>query len=136
MKTRQAVTLLRYQIRRHSRSSRAILAAIDSTLESETGYALEDLRAQNRHSERAGVRQLAMTLARELTDASALEIARHWHRADHNTTLHACRAVHAKCAKDPAFDAHFLKLARRIAAAVTGADLPLAIALPPMPVLP
>lgn len=39
-------------------------------------------------------RQMAMTLAREFTNNSLPAIARHFHRGDHTTVLHAQRAVY------------------------------------------
>jgi chromosomal replication initiation ATPase DnaA len=48
-------------------------------------------------------RQLAMTLARELTSAGLAEIARAFGKKDHMTVSHAVRATHARLETDPTF---------------------------------
>ena len=56
-------------------------------------------------------RQVAMFLARTITERSLPEIGRRFGGRDHTTVLHACRRVAALCEEDPAFaqEVEFLK---------------------------
>lgn len=49
----------------------------------------------------ARARQLAMYLARELTDLSLPELARAFNRRDHTTIMHAIRRVEERTTRDP-----------------------------------
>jgi len=69
------------------------LDAIDRLIEFETGLTLAALRGKSRARRLARPRQLGMWLARMTTSASYPAIARHWHRSDHTTALHAYREV-------------------------------------------
>lgn len=85
-----------------------------------------DLVGPNRARKFSRPRQIAMALARELTQRSMPEIGRQFSR-DHTTVLHAIRRVHYFCATDPEFDRAVERLrsaiARSIVDEITGARL-------------
>lgn len=54
---------------------------------------LSDLKSRRRSKTLVYPRQIAMYLARELTEASYPEIGRHFGGKDHTTIMHACRQV-------------------------------------------
>jgi chromosomal replication initiator protein len=62
---------------------------------------LSDLHAKNRSRNIARPRQLAMALAKELTEMSLPEIGDAFGNRDHTTVLHACRTIAALRVKDP-----------------------------------
>lgn len=62
---------------------------------------LRDLHSPQRSRRVARPRQVAMYLARELTERSLPEIGRRFGGRDHTTVLHACRRIAALCAEDP-----------------------------------
>jgi len=57
---------------------------------------IQDLKARKRTKSVAVPRQIAMFLARELTDFSLLEIGDHFGGRDHTTVLHACGKIEAE----------------------------------------
>lgn len=61
---------------------------------------LSDLHAKSRSRQVARPRQIAMALAKELTDHSLPEIGEAFGGRDHTTVLHACRKVNELTAKD------------------------------------
>ncbi|HHY91744.1 MAG TPA: chromosomal replication initiator protein DnaA [Firmicutes bacterium] len=61
----------------------------------------EDLRAKRRTRTVAGPRQIAMYLARELTDASLPKIGDEFGGRDHTTVLHGCEKIAATLQTDP-----------------------------------
>jgi chromosomal replication initiator protein len=61
---------------------------------------LSDLHAKNRSRNIARPRQLAMALAKELTEMSLPEIGDAFGNRDHTTVLHACRTIAALRVKD------------------------------------
>jgi chromosomal replication initiator protein len=54
---------------------------------------LSDMRAKKRSRTIAYPRQVAMYLARQLTDYSLPEIGEHFGGRDHTTVLHACEKI-------------------------------------------
>ena len=62
----------------------------------------EELLSSSRTARVAWPRQVAMYLARELTDESLPAIGRHFGRRDHTTVIHAVRRAEQKIVKDPA----------------------------------
>ena len=62
---------------------------------------IADLHAKNRARQVARPRQIAMALAKELTDHSLPEIGEAFGGRDHTTVLHACRKIADLTAKDP-----------------------------------
>jgi chromosomal replication initiator protein len=61
---------------------------------------LSDLHAKNRARQVARPRQIAMALAKELTDHSLPQIGEAFGGRDHTTVLHACRKIEELVAKD------------------------------------
>ncbi|MGH2915742.1 MAG: helix-turn-helix domain-containing protein, partial [Solirubrobacteraceae bacterium] len=64
------------------------------------GLSDEELTSPSRASRVAWPRQVAMYLARELTDASLPSIGREFGGRDHTTVLHACRRAATRLASD------------------------------------
>ncbi|HEX9811052.1 MAG TPA: chromosomal replication initiator protein DnaA [Burkholderiales bacterium] len=62
---------------------------------------IADLHAKNRARQVARPRQIAMALAKELTDHSLPEIGEAFGGRDHTTVLHACRKITDLNTKDP-----------------------------------
>ena len=73
---------------------------------------LSDLLSMNRSRSLARPRQLAMALAKELTEHSLPEIGRGFGGRDHTTVLHACRTIRDLCATDGKLRADWEKLLR------------------------
>jgi chromosomal replication initiator protein len=62
---------------------------------------ISDLHAKSRSRQVARPRQIAMALAKELTDHSLPEIGEAFGGRDHTTVMHACRKVIELSTKDP-----------------------------------
>jgi chromosomal replication initiator protein len=75
-----------------------------------------DLKGKSRGREIVIPRQVAMYLARELTELSLPALGKVFGR-DHSTVLHACRKVEEHIARDAAFAAMLTELSRRISGA-------------------
>jgi len=60
-----------------------------------------NLVSKGRRQDIALARQVAMYLARELTDASLVNIGLHFAGRDHSTVIHACRTIERKKEEDP-----------------------------------
>ena len=71
---------------------------------------MEEMRAKRRTKGVAFPRQVAMYLARELTDASLPRIGAEFGGRDHTTVMHACDRVKEAIAQDPQFAARLKKL--------------------------
>jgi chromosomal replication initiator protein len=71
---------------------------------------VEEMRAKRRTKGVAFPRQVAMYLARELTDASLPRIGEEFGGRDHTTVMHACDRVKAAIAQDPQFAARLKRL--------------------------
>jgi chromosomal replication initiator protein len=65
------------------------------------GLTVEDLRSPTRAASVAWARQVAMYLARELTDATLPAIGKAFGR-NHTTVMHACKRTAERIAEDPA----------------------------------
>jgi len=74
------------------------------------GIRVEEMRAKRRTKGVAFPRQVAMYLARELTDASLPRIGHEFGGRDHTTVMHACDRVKAALAGDPQLAARLEKL--------------------------
>jgi chromosomal replication initiator protein len=70
---------------------------------------LETLKAKTRIARVVLARQVAIFIARELTDSSLVEIGRHFGGRDHSTVLHACKKIEREIEGDP-------KLGRKLTA--------------------
>ena len=71
---------------------------------------LSDLLSMNRSRSLARPRQMAMALAKELTEHSLPEIGKAFGGRDHTTVLHACRTIRDLCATDGKLRADWDKL--------------------------
>lgn len=77
-----------------SRKSRVItIAAIQEAVASHFGINVEDMKTKKRTRAIAYPRQVAMYLARELTDASLPRIGEEFGGRDHSTVIHACDKI-------------------------------------------
>ncbi|MGH9198636.1 MAG: chromosomal replication initiator protein DnaA, partial [Acidimicrobiia bacterium] len=74
------------------------------------GIRTEEMRAKRRTKGVAFPRQVAMYLARELTDASLPRIGDEFGGRDHTTVMHACERVKEALGHDPQFAARLKKL--------------------------
>ena len=75
---------------------------------------VSDLSSKRRYRSIVRPRQIAMALARELTNRSFPEIGAAFGDRDHTTVLHACRKVDELRKSDGALDTDFRNLLRRL----------------------
>lgn len=94
--TRQA---LRDILNVHERS--VTIETIQRTVTEYFGIRLADLSSKSRRRTIARPRQIAMALAKELTEKSLPEIGDAFGGRDHTTVLHACRTIAAKRDEEP-----------------------------------
>ncbi|WP_459907462.1 chromosomal replication initiator protein DnaA [Desulfotomaculum defluvii] len=78
------------------------------------GLRIEDLKAKKRTRSVAFPRQVAMYLARELTDLSLPKIGDEFGGRDHTTVLHACDKIIADLQNDPVLQETIKELKKRI----------------------
>jgi chromosomal replication initiator protein len=78
------------------------------------GISREELLSTTRTARISWPRQLAMYLARELTDESLPAIGRHFGGRDHTTVMHACRRTTARITSDDASREAVAKLCRAL----------------------
>ena len=71
---------------------------------------VKDLMGKKRTRHIARPRQMAMALARELTNNSFIEIGQSFGGRDHTTVMHACDKVQELCATDSMFDKDYRSL--------------------------
>jgi len=76
---------------------------------------VSDLHSPRRTQSLVRPRQLAMALARELTEHSLPEIGEAFGGRDHTTVMHACREVKKRVGGDPKTREDWDKLMRRLA---------------------
>jgi len=72
------------------------------------------LRAKTRKQEVVNARQIAMYLAKELTNSSLKTIGLHFGGRDHSTVIHSCQTIHDRITSDSAFKQNVDQLRRRI----------------------
>lgn len=72
------------------------------------------LRAKTRKQEIVNARQIAMFLAKELTNSSLKTIGLHFGGRDHSTVIHAYQSVEDQMRLDPKYQAHVIAIRRRI----------------------
>lgn len=89
-------------------------AKVQKEVSSRFNVDISDLKGPCRSRDIVVPRQVAMYLARELTDSSLPAIGRAFGGRDHSTVLHACKIVTSKLAKDKAFAALVQELMRQI----------------------
>lgn len=71
---------------------------------------VKELMGKKRLRHIARPRQVAMSLARELTNNSFTEIGQSFGGRDHTTVMHACEKVQELCVSDPIFDKDYRSL--------------------------
>jgi len=96
----------------HSQS--ITLSNIQKTVADYYQLRLSDLLSMNRSRSLARPRQIAMTLAKELTEHSLPEIGKAFGGRDHTTVLHACRTVRELCVVDGKLRQDWEKLLREL----------------------
>jgi chromosomal replication initiator protein len=77
------------------------ITAIQRVVAEHFGIRLDDMKAKRRTKGVAFPRQLAMYLARELTDSSLPRIGEEFGGRDHTTVIHACERVRTELQRDP-----------------------------------
>ncbi len=75
---------------------------------------LQDLLSRRRVRSLARPRQIAMTLAKELTEHSLPEIGEAFGGRDHTTVMHACKTIHKLIETDPRMRQDFEQLIRTL----------------------
>ena len=75
---------------------------------------VDQLKSKRRTQDLARARQIAMYLAREMTDASLNKIGRAFGGRDHSTVSHACHKIQADQSSDPRFRGAVKSLQDRI----------------------
>ncbi len=96
----------------HSQS--ITLSNIQKTVADYYQLRLSDLLSMNRTRSLARPRQLAMALAKELTEHSLPEIGKAFGGRDHTTVLHACRTIRDLCLVDGKLRQDWEKLLREL----------------------
>ncbi len=91
------------------RQKRQTLLIIDRVA-AQHGFTRAQLLAPGRTAKVVVPRQMAMSLARELTEASSPDLASWFNREDHGTVLHAVDANRRRCRKEPRFRALYAKM--------------------------
>lgn len=75
----------------------------------------EDLiRAKTRKQEIVNARQIAMFLAKDLTNSSLKTIGLHFGGRDHSTVIHAYQSVDDQMRIDPKYQAHVIQIKKRL----------------------
>jgi chromosomal replication initiator protein len=72
------------------------------------------LRAKTRKQEIVNARQIAMYLAKELTNASLKTIGLHFGGRDHSTVIHAYQSVEDMMRVDSKYQTHVQQVKRRL----------------------
>lgn len=75
---------------------------------------LRDMKSKRRTDAIAFPRQIAMYLARTLTECSTTELGDQFGGKDHTTVMHACNKIKAKMTSDPYFTALLNKITQQI----------------------
>ena len=96
----------------HSQS--ITLSNIQKTVADYYQLRLSDLLSKNRSRSLARPRQIAMALAKELTEHSLPEIGKAFGGRDHTTVMHACRTIRDLCLIDGKLRQDWEKLLREL----------------------
>ena len=80
---------------------------------------LKDMKSKRRTDAIAFPRQIAMYLARTLTECSTTEIGDAFGGKDHTTVMHACNKIKTKMQSDPYFTALVNKITQQVRTAVS-----------------
>ncbi len=84
---------------------------------------LKDMKSKRRTDAIAFPRQIAMYLARTMTECSTTEIGDHFGGKDHTTVMHACNKIRGKMTSDPYFTALVNKITQQVKNHATLGDL-------------
>jgi chromosomal replication initiator protein len=103
-----------------SESARLILIEdIQEVVAKHFNLDLKDMRSKRRTDAIAFPRQIAMYLARTLTEQSTTEIGDGFGGKDHTAVMHACNKIKTKMSSDPYFTALVNKITQQIKTAVS-----------------
>lgn len=80
---------------------------------------IKDMKSKRRTDAIAFPRQIAMYLARTLTECSTTEIGEAFGGKDHTTVMHACNKIKAKMQSDPYFTALVNKITQQVRTAMS-----------------
>jgi len=72
------------------------------------------IRAKTRKQEVVNARQIAMYLAKDLTNSSLKTIGLHFGGRDHSTVIHACQSVEDQMHIDPKYQANVIQTKRKL----------------------
>jgi len=86
----------------HAHGGAGSIGEIQAAVATHFGVSAQELLSSSRSARIAWPRQLAMYLARELTDESLPAIGRHFGGRDHTTVMYACRRASARIDDDVA----------------------------------
>ena len=87
---------------------------IQQIVADEYSLTVKDLKVKKRTAQLAIPRQIAMYLARSLTDMSTTEIGDTFGGRDHTTVMHAYNKITKKVSEDPFFNAEINKIIKLI----------------------
>ncbi len=89
---------------------------IQKTISDYYNVSLSDLLSKSRSRSIARPRQIAMCLAKELTEKSLPEIGKAFGGRDHTTVIHACKKINELCDSDSRTSDDYKNLRRRLSA--------------------
>ncbi|MCK5533929.1 chromosomal replication initiator protein DnaA [bacterium] len=90
------------------------LPSIQEVICKHFNLAVADIKSKKRTDAIAFPRQIAMYLARSLTELSTTEIGEFFGKRDHTTVMYACEKIKKKLTKDPYFTALVNKIIKEI----------------------
>ncbi|MBT3718903.1 MAG: chromosomal replication initiator protein DnaA, partial [Gammaproteobacteria bacterium] len=89
---------------------------IQKTISEYYNISLSELLSRSRSRSIARPRQIAMSLAKELTEKSLPEIGKAFGNRDHTTVIHACRTIKNLCETDSRISDDYKNLQRKLSA--------------------
>jgi chromosomal replication initiator protein len=78
------------------------------------GLSLNDLKGPKRTQKIVLPRQLAMYIAREITEYTTTEVGEYFGGRDHTTVMHSCKMIEERVQTDPSFESTIESLKRMI----------------------
>lgn len=90
------------------------ISSIQETVADHFSITLSDMKSKKRSRAVAFPRQIAMYLARELTNASLPQIGEEFGGRDHSTVLHACDKIQHQLEKDPGLQKQLEEIKQRL----------------------
>jgi len=112
-----SVEIAQHQLRdifSNPRQSNITMEMIQRTVADYFGLSHNDLRGRKRTNAIAFPRQLAMFIAREITEYSTTEVGREFGGRDHTTVMHACQKIEDRKRTDPTLEPTIQHLIREI----------------------